>query len=97
MLNSTKTWQEEFEQEYWGKFGSTKTINDIKQFISDLRKRDMEALIEMLNEEKFIQVGNFNDEIAFDRKGYRVGFIAGVNTNQAIDKSKQLIKDYYEN
>lgn len=51
MLNSTKTWQEEFEQEYWGKFGSTKTINDIKQFISDLRKRDMEALIKKFDDD----------------------------------------------
>lgn len=31
---STKTWQEKFEEEFWGKFGSTKTINEIKQFIS---------------------------------------------------------------
>ena len=56
MLNSTKTWQEEFEEEYWGKFGSSKTINDIKQFISDIRKKDEEELIKMLVNEFFYDV-----------------------------------------
>jgi len=45
---STKIWQERFEEEFWGKFGSTKTINEIKQFITDLRKQDEEELIKML-------------------------------------------------
>ena len=60
---STKTWQEGFDEEfpnffenyYYTKDASsgldTDALNkDIKQFISDLRKGDMEALIEMLPE-----------------------------------------------
>ncbi len=42
---STKTWQEKFEEEFWGKFGSTKTINEIKQFISQAIDQTREETI----------------------------------------------------
>ena len=41
----TKTWQEKFEEEFWGKFGSTKTINEIKQFISQAIDQTREEVI----------------------------------------------------
>lgn len=51
MLNSTKTWQEEFKNKFPDKiarviddFGDT-TKSDLEQFISDLRKKDEEELI----------------------------------------------------
>lgn len=63
-FRQTKTWQERFEQEYWGKFGSTKTINDIKQFISDIRKKDEEELIKMLEEfETYAYIPEFKKAI----------------------------------
>lgn len=83
---NTKTWQEEFEQEYWGKFGSTKTINDIKQFISELRKKDEEELIKMLPDYRMV----FPEQDTEDIIKYKLGF------NDGIQKIKQLIKDYYE-
>jgi hypothetical protein len=61
----TKTWQEEFDERFILKkhndyvdedsigevaTGYGYTNEDIKQFISDLRKRDMEALIKMMDE-----------------------------------------------
>lgn len=76
MLNSTKTWQEKFDEAfgvYWSNYKNTlyrcnpndildrpSIINseDIKQFISDLRKRDMEALIEIMKD-KFAPSDNF--------------------------------------
>jgi hypothetical protein len=82
----TKTWQDDFEQEYWGKFGSTKTINDIKQFISDLRKKDEEELIKMLPDYRMV----FPEQDTEDIIKYKLGF------NDGIQKIKQLIKDYYE-
>lgn len=65
---SKETILKEFEQEYWGKFGSTKTINDIKQFISDLRKQDEEELIKRLdyldnNREEHQIIGEFKQLI----------------------------------
>ena len=41
----TKNWQERFEEEFWGKFGSTKTINEIKQFISQAIDQTREETI----------------------------------------------------
>lgn len=84
---NTKTWQEKFEQEYWGKFGSTKTINDIKQFISELRKKDEEELIGMFPDYRMV----FPEQDTEDIIKYKLGF------NDGIQKIKQLIKDYYEN
>jgi len=85
MLNSTKTWQEEFDEQfidvivfdsngsYYKKFKEGVELINIYKFISDLRKRDMEALIKMLpkddNSETFL---------------YR-------------NRVKKIIQDYYEN
>lgn len=44
---STKTWQERFDKR-WPTFERFGDVDEVKQFISDLRKRDMEALIGML-------------------------------------------------
>ena len=46
--DSSKTWQERFEEEFWGKFGSTKTINEIKQFISQAINQTREETIESI-------------------------------------------------
>lgn len=64
MLNSTKTWQERFDKKFIDSETSDidgKTdyyLNDkanevlpLKQFISDIRKRDMEALIKKFDDD----------------------------------------------
>lgn len=70
MLNSIKTWQEEYKK----KFGLCSEKSDKcdcykeLKFISDLRKRDMEALIERLdyldnNREEHQIIGEFKQLI----------------------------------
>ena len=84
MLNSTKTWQERFDDIFGenhhkiciGKNCECHKV--IKQFISDLRKRDMEELIKMIDE-------YFRHLIIIPRPD-----LTG-------KKLLQLIKDYYEN
>ena len=76
---STKTWQEKFEEEFWGKFGSTKTINEIKQFIVDIRKHDEEELIKKVD-----ALYEFEEDDGYSC-GYRCCQI----------ESEQIIKDHY--
>lgn len=103
MLNSTKTWEEE-----WEKTNAKNKLIDlmftnkpsvvlslegaILQFISDLRKRDMEALIGMLPKNK---LGHINQEGLCDDCGYKI--CRCYQTNSIIDTFKKIIKDYYEN
>lgn len=49
----SKTWQEEFNREFTtlgmgNEICSHQDVDDIKQFITDLRKQDMEELTKML-------------------------------------------------
>ena len=57
--NLSKTWQKRFEEEFWGKFGSTKTINEIKQFISQAIDQTRE---ETIREIKNYQHGFIRDD-----------------------------------
>lgn len=66
--------------------------SDIKQFISDIRKRDMEALIRMLPKKK---LGHINQEGFCDDCGYKI--CRCYQTNSIVDTFKKIIKDYYEN
>lgn len=83
MLNSTKTWQEDFDEKFLssgeaklyptlpkGYWLNTATPYKIKQFISDLRKKDEGELSKLLVNEFFYNVNTF--------------------------KLKKLIKDYYQ-
>ncbi len=102
---STKNWQEKFEEEFWGKFGSTKTINEIKQFLSqaidqtreetirDIRKHDEEELIKIVDKLKL----DVETRIAFKNlKPESVGYNkCALKVQIKIKQIKQLIKDYY--
>lgn len=90
---TTKTWQEKFEEEFWGKFGSTKTINEIKQFIADIRKHDEEELIKIVDKLKL----DVETRIAFKNlKPESVGYNkCALKVQIKIKQIKQLIKDYY--
>ena len=70
MPNSTKTWQEEFKLKRYNVYATVFQLSKYNnqqlkekadvmvQFISDLRKRDMEALIEIMKDE-FAPSDNF--------------------------------------
>lgn len=99
MLNSTKTWREEFKNKFPDKiarviddFGDT-TKSDLEQFISDLRKRDMEALIGMLPK---MDIPKHRDYHHPDNISYTLGDVKAekIYTRNNIEK---LIKEYYEN
>ena len=72
MLNSTKTWQDEFKNkitssEIFDTEGNDMT-DELKQFISDLRKQDEEELIKRLdyldnNREEHQIIGEFKQLI----------------------------------
>jgi hypothetical protein len=68
---------------------------DVEQFISKLRKHDMEELIKILEEIKFNRIINPEDDIYFERNGLRIGWVAGCNVNQTVDNGIKLIKNYY--
>jgi hypothetical protein len=96
MIKKEQTWQERF----YNKFGlnglHAKPVEymeyedvseEVKQFISDLRKKDEEELIKMLPDYRMV----FPEQDTEDIIKYKLGF------NDGIQKIKQLIKDYYEN
>jgi hypothetical protein len=58
MLNSNKTWEERFDEQNFTDAWAEDESNRIKQFISDIRKRDMEALIGIMKD-KFAPSDNF--------------------------------------
>ena len=93
MQNSTKTWQDEFDNIFGenhhkiciGKNCECHKV--VKQFISDLRKQDEEELIKMFPDYRMV----FPEQDTEDIIKYKLGF------NDGIQKIKKLIKDYYEN
>lgn len=86
MLNSTKTWQEEKIKHTAEHIGII-SEGALKTLVSEIRKRDMEALIKMLPDYRMV----FPEQDTGDIIKYKLGF------NDGIQKIKQLIKDYYEN
>lgn len=65
-------------------------IEEIKQFIKDLRKKDRDELIKMLPKKS---LGHINEEGFCDTCGYKICRCR--QTNDLIDTFRQLIKDYY--
>jgi hypothetical protein len=81
--NNLEGWEEEFDE----KFGVEETTEyyqelarRIKQFISDLRKKDEEELIERLPDKYPAEEGQDTSEVGF---------------NTAVNYIKKLIKNYY--
>jgi hypothetical protein len=85
--NNLEGWAKDFDKEFDFKWGENpKITNDkVKQFISDLRKHDMEELIKRLKS----KIDHSNDDAGFGGEESVEGF------NRALDESEQLIKEYY--
>ena len=85
--NNLEGWEERFNEKFptgdFG-FGTQKVFINIKQFISELRQADCQALIKILPE-KYIPLPNDDKDKMFCHV-----------RNICFEDCKQLIKEYYE-
>lgn len=85
---SNKTWQDRLSILLKENGNNLLTVNkflELKQFISDLRKRDMEALIRIAESKEIIDDGTY----------YSTEYKNGYNDN--LENLQGHIKNYYEN